>query len=172
MNDAEKIQKLGHRCMSWCSWPAFLLQAHGRAGLPACHCPILPGKARPAAFHGRFSAAIPGDSQWLHGTVPACSSGQTAPIRCQTCGGLLPFCSPPFCGGGFFGGVLPFRSLGMENRPAQQRFFSFLPLGRLLFLYSQGYYKSKMSQKCPRYFMVRQKNRLNCYKARTFQKFL
>ncbi|EOT27424.1 hypothetical protein C805_01532 [Eubacterium sp. 14-2] len=32
--------------------------------------------------------------------------------------------------------------------------------------------KSKMSQKCPRYFMVRQKNRLNCYKARTFQKFL
>lgn len=124
MNDAEKIQKLGHRCMSWCSWPAFLLQAHGRAGLPACHCPILPGKARPAAFHGRFSAAIPGDSQWLHGTVPACSSGQTAPIRCQTCGGLLPFCSPPFCGGILRWGT-PFpliRRMALNALPAKRHF--------------------------------------------------
>ena len=55
---------------------------------------------------------------------------------------------------------------------ACQRFFSFPRCGGRCFLLIYHKHKLQMLHKCPRCLWFRQKNRLNCYKARTFQKFL
>ena len=54
---------------------------------------------------------------------------------------------------------------------ARQRFFSFPRCGGRCFLLIYHKHKLQMLHKCPRCLWFRQKNRLNCYKARTFQKF-
>jgi hypothetical protein len=60
------------------------------------------------------------------------------------------------------------QNIGMGNRPAQQRFFSFLPLGRLGFI--DFYSKLQISQKRHRITMFRQNNKQKCHKAVTFEK--
>ena len=49
--------------------------------------------------------------------------------------------------------------------------FSFPRCGGRCFLLIYHKHKLQMLHKCPRCLWFRQKNRLNCYKARTFQKF-
>ncbi|WP_457848440.1 hypothetical protein, partial [Staphylococcus aureus] len=49
-----------------------------------------------------------------------------------------------------------------------QRFFSFLPLGRFLFI--DLYSKSQISQECHRLNRLRQDNKRKCHKTVTFEK--
>ena len=59
---------------------------------------------------------------------------------------------------------------GMGNRPAQQRFFSFLPLSMSCSLFAIYVYSNlEISQECHRPSSFRQNNRSECYKAVTFE---